>query len=202
MKIKSLSLALAGFVMAATANGAVTMLFENFDSSTSLPAGWSINNNVSIRTDSDYAFSGNNTLSINESKDSNFVTTPSINLTGATEATLSFYWTTGPNSSAFGRIPQIQYSADGTNFTTLGEVTLPANIASVTAPALFTATITSAGGFAFTADSRFRIVGDNDAGGGGAPFAMDDFTVTSNIPEPTTALLGGLGLIVLLRRRR
>jgi MYXO-CTERM domain-containing protein len=192
--------AIAGLTLSAHA---ATSFFENFDASTSLPAGWSVNNNVTIWTDPAYANSGSNTLTIVETRNSNYVTTPSLGLIGATTASISFYWTTGPNSGAFGRFPQIQYSSDGSSFTKIAEIAVPANTA-LTSPALFTHTITTADdGFSFTADSVFRIVGDNDGGGGGAPLAMDDFSVTSDgIPEPTTALLGGLGLLAMLRRRR
>lgn len=186
-----------------TAMGA-TSFTENFDASTSLPAGWTSSGSVSIETNPAYAVSGNNTLSIESTRNSNLWTTPTLGLAGATEATISFWWSTGPNSGAFGRFPQLQYSNDGVNFSTFAQISVPANAATVTAPTFFSDTVTTAGdGFAFSANSVFRIVGDNDGGGNGAPFNIDDFSVTSNaIPEPSTALLGGLGVLALLRRRR
>jgi hypothetical protein len=45
----------------------------------------------------------------------------------------------------------------------------------------------------------FGIVGPND--GNTSVFKIDNFSVTA-IPEPSAALLGGLGLLALLRRRR
>jgi len=200
-------LSLAMISLGGTSLHAVTLFTDNFDSYATTTdvtdAGWEINNNVSLWTDPSYAFSVSNTLTIVEARNSNFVTTPKLGLAGATTATISFYWSTGPNSGAFGRFTQIQYSSDGTNFTTFAQIALPANSAQ-TSPVLFTDTIdTATDGFAFTADSVFRIVGDNDGGGGGAPLAMDNFTVTSDaVPEPSAALLGSLGLLALLRRRR
>jgi hypothetical protein len=37
---------------------------------------------------------------------------------------------------------------------------------------------------------------------GGSGMTVDSFSLTTNIPEPTAALLGGLGMLALLRRRR
>lgn len=50
---------------------------------------------------------------------------------------------------------------------------------------------------------RIQIRGDQRADGLGENIAFDNVRVTSAlIPEPSTALLGGLGMLVLLRRRR
>ena len=183
---------------------AATSFTENFDASTTLPTGWVGVNNIAVVDNADYSVSGNNTLWIVETKNANVVTTPTINLNGATEATISFLWTTNIHSSAFGRRPQIQYSSDGTIFTTVGSLTVPATTAAIPAHTQFSQTITTTGGYSFTVNSKFRIVGDDDAGGAGAPLIIDNFSVTSNatIPEPRAALLGGLGLLALLRRRR
>lgn len=42
----------------------------------------------------------------------------------------------------------------------------------------------------------------NDSGEAGALFPITSFTYDNSVPEPSVALLGGLGLIGLLRRRR
>lgn len=186
-----------------SANAAViTVLDENFDASTSLPTGWSKTNNVAVVDDVNYAASGNNTLWIVETKNGNVVTAPTLNLTGGTEATLSFLWTTNVHSSAFGRRPQVQYSSDGLIFSKIGEFTVPANTSTIPPHTLFSQTITALGGYAFTANSTFRIVGDDDAGGNGAPAIIDNFKITSDVPEPAAIGLLGLGGLLMGRRRR
>lgn len=183
---------------------AATSFTENFDASTTLPTGWVGVNNIAVIDNADYSVSGTNTLWIVETRNSNVVTTPTINLAGAKEATISFLWTTDVHSSKFGRVPQIQYSSDGTIFETIGSLAVPANTAAIPDHTTFSQTIDTSGGHLFTTASVFRIVGDNDGGGAGGPLIIDDFSVTSDatIPEPSTALLGALGLLALLRRRR
>lgn len=53
------------------------------------------------------------------------------------------------------------------------------------------------------AEVVFRVVALGGSTGGGSrdTVGIDNFTITA-IPEPTAALLGGLGLLTLLRRRR
>jgi hypothetical protein len=59
-------------------SSAATLFFNDFDSETGIPAGWTTNNNIALWTDSSYAQSGNNTLTIVEARNSNFVTTPPL----------------------------------------------------------------------------------------------------------------------------
>lgn len=54
-------------------------------------------------------------------------------------------------------------------------------------------------GTLLTTFDAFEVTG---AGGNGMNFRLDDVVVTTNVPEPGVALLGGLGLLGLMRRRR
>jgi len=140
-------------------------------------------------------------------RDSNSATTPMIDLTGATTSTISFYWTTtGTYVSAHGRFPQIQYSNDGNTFATIGTISVPSSNSSNPRPyTYFTETIELIGGYAFTANSVFRVVGDNDVGGGNAPLIFDDFSVTSNaigVPEPSSTVMLIIGGMMSMIRRR
>lgn len=63
------------------------------------------------------------------------------------------------------------------------------------------------GSYAYNADTDFNSIlisvlgGGNGTAGGDVTTTYSNLTLTQ-IPEPTTALLGGLGMLVLLRRRR
>lgn len=56
-------------------------------------------------------------------------------------------------------------------------------------------------GAAFSSTSKFRVI-NNSSAGADARLFVDNVEVLSSIPEPRAALLGGLGLLALLRRRR
>jgi len=197
-----------GFVALTASANAATTYNEGFETTTagSVPTGWTATGDATVATDSIIARSGSNYLTMG-TRNSNSATTQSLSLSGATEATISFYWTTtGTYGSAFGRVPQIEYSSDGINFAQIGTVSVPSSNSGTRPYTFFSQTIDTStnGGTSFTANSKFRFVGDNDSGGGGAPFIMDDLSITSNavIPEPSAALLGGIGALLLLRRRR
>ncbi len=50
-----------------------------------------------------------------------------------------------------------------------------------------------------TTNGYFGLASYRDGGTGGT---VDNFSITATVPEPSAALLGGLGLLALLRRRR
>lgn len=191
----------------ATAAGAATTFDENFDASTSLPAGWASTGDASIGSDAGVAQSPSNYL-IMGTRNSNSATTQALGLDGATEATISFSWSTqGTYGSAFGRRPQIEYSPDGTTFFFVAEFTVPtSNDGSPVPYTPFSETISTATpGLTFTDNSVFRITGDNDAGGNNAPLIVDDISITSDavqIPEASGALMAGLSCLFLFGRRR
>lgn len=197
----------------ASLNAAVTYN-ENFDASTSAPSGttggstpvsyaWTFGGATFVTTDSQYSRSGNNSVWVNN------LNAPSadlsVDLTGATTATFSFWWTTDVHGSAFGRTPFIQYSSDGgSNFTQLDTISVPSTTTSVPAHTQFTVTITDAS-YVFNQNSVFRILGDSAGGGTEAPLIFDDVELTSDavgVPEPAVAMLGSLGALLMLRRRR
>ena len=68
------------------------------------------------------------------------------------------------------------------------------------APVSFTGMLTYAGA-AFTNQSLIRIINLSSAGADARLF-VDNIAVVSSIPEPRAALLGGIGLLLMLRRRR
>src|SRR5690606_30744077 len=85
---------------------------------------------------------------------------------------------------------RIEKTADGVTLTYIGEnndesTVGPMTIEDTTAPFL-------------TFDS-LEITG---AGGNGMNFRLDDVVITTNVPEPGVALLGCVGLLGLLHRRR
>jgi MYXO-CTERM domain-containing protein len=183
------------------------MLTENFDSSATLPAGWTFTGSASISTDSAFARSGTNSLNISNLTGPS-ATTPSLELgflegLDATDSvTFSFWWTTDVHGGAFGRTPFIQYSSDGVNFQQIGTFTVPANVSSIPAPQLFSRTLLN-DNFLFTDNSQFRILGDSSGGGTQAPIFVDDLEVTAT-PSPSAAIVGlaGIGGLMLRRRRQ
>ncbi|MEO0017129.1 MAG: hypothetical protein RLZZ522_412 [Verrucomicrobiota bacterium] len=64
-------------------------------------------------------------------------------------------------------------------------------------------TTTTIGEFRITSGENSRIyLGTNDTDYSTIDFTFDNISVSSPIPESSVALLGGLGVLGLLRRRR
>lgn len=61
---------------------------------------------------------------------------------------------------------------------------------------------TAYNGSAFTNQSVIRVINVGSAGGDGFGVFIDNIQVTSSIPEPASAILGSIGTLLLLRRRR
>lgn len=181
-----------------TAQGA-TIIDEDFDASTSAPSGWVFSGATFVTDDPAYSRSGDNSVWINNLSSPSATVT--IDLTGATTATFSFWWTTDIHGSAFGRTPFIQYTSNGTTFQQIGTFTVPSTTTSIPAHTQFSVTITDAT-YSFTSNSAFRILGDSSGGGTQAPVIVDDVLLTSDIPEPTAALLVCMAAFLCRRRRR
>jgi hypothetical protein len=126
----------------------------------------------------------------------------------------NYVWLNGSTT----RRLNLDYSADGTTWTTLVYVTsgnggAPGNpgTLSVTLIEGSDHTISGAGTIqntaflpSFTDTAKFRF---QDVGSAGADLRVyvDNITITGTpeyVPEPRAALLGGLGMLMLLRRRR
>ncbi len=113
-----------------------------------------------------------------------------------------------------------QYSTDGTTFTTFGSgYSVLANAApnplwnATTSSSLYTSTVDFSSVTALNNDSTvyFRLVDTSttSANGGvvgtGGTDRVDNFTVVSSVPEPTTLALSGMGglfTMLVLRRKR
>jgi len=89
-----------------------------------------------------------------------------------------------------------EYSSDGASWTTIA---IPAQ-ATGSGTAIWR--LVELNDTAMPITETLSLRWTNTASGSGTPsFRIDDVTLTA-IPEPTTALLGGLGFLALLRRRR
>lgn len=126
----------------------------------------------------------------------------------------SYVWLNGSTT----RFLNIDYAADGTNFTTLARVH-SGNGGSPGSPGTFSVTllegtdhtISGSGTIlntsflpSFTDTAKFRF---QDVGTAGADLRVyvDNITITGMpeyVPEPRAALLGGIGMLMRLRRRR
>lgn len=82
--------------------------------------------------------------------------------------------------------------------TTLDNTGFSFRILSVFSPVEFTEANSST---LYAANTAYEVARNTSSNYGGGTWRLDMVTVTA-IPEPTAALLGGLGLLALLRRRR
>jgi uncharacterized protein (TIGR03382 family) len=128
--------------------------------------------------------------------------------------TISFDWQRQNASTT--RFLNLEYSSDGINFITLARHATGANesifSSSVTLTKQSDGTVkhsvlgsmviqNEASTFSFTEDAKFRFV-DTSSAAADVRSYVDNIEITSSIPEPSSALLGGLGALALLRRRR
>ena len=126
----------------------------------------------------------------------------------------SYEWLNGTST----RFLDIQYAANGTTFTTLARITSSnggtggtPGFLSITLLEGTDHTISGSGTIqntsflpSFTDTAKFRFV-DTASAGADVRVFVDDITITglpTLVPEPRAALLGGLGMLALLRRRR
>lgn len=113
----------------------------------------------------------------------------------------AYYYNDQPRGNDFG----FSYSTDGTGFTVVPAAQFTSPEAADGSPAWIQGVSWSDTIGAPVADGAslyLRWTGtDNSGGGFRDEFALDDVKV-NGIPEPTSALLGALGLLGILRRRR
>ncbi len=123
---------------------------------------------------------------------------------GATTATMKWDWKAQANTYAVG----LYYAHNASSSISAGNMVLLANFAGGGVGGNIdwqnaSVTVTNGvGGITFTDTSRFVLKTTDAAGGANSTFQVIDNIEISYIPEPSSALLGGLGLLALLRRRR
>lgn len=228
MKIKSKCLITycGALLLTGQASAAVTLLDTDFDSGSLSP--WTVNvfaltglyqHNTLLQPagTTNYATSGDYAVSLN--KGGGTMTTGSFDLTAGTAAEsitieLAAEWLNGTTT----RRTYLEMSLDGgTNWFWLatlqatngtGSLTLTEGSSTVSRSGIMLTNNPSGtawNGSAFTDDMVFRYRNLSSAGADVRIF-IDDTVITSTIPapvpEPSSALLGGLGLLAMLRRRR
>jgi len=194
----------ASLLFVSQANAAVIYLDNDFEDGTS--QGWTLTNSALVYENGDVIFnmgsgdaaidyspSGDFSIAISRSSGEITQTVPlPLATTQAEDLTIAFSYNFR-NASGTRRL-HTDYSSDGgANWDNLGFVTGSGSTS-------YTLLDTN---FSFTNDAIFRFR-FSDSGGAAGPAFVDDIVISSAtaIPEPTTALLGSLGLLALLRRRR
>ncbi len=224
MKIPTKYIApILGLAMAGFANASTILVSSDFESGL---AGWTLGGGASHYIHNtlnqpapdpghNYASGGTGAARL-PGNNSTITLATTLNLTGYTELTISLsdqFFNGSTTRRAF-----VQYSGDnGANWVFLGNwdtsesggnetirnssITLtPGSATPTVRTGNWHNTASQYTGSAFTANSLIQI-GFNTNNAGHIAF-IDDVVISGVIPEPTTALLGGLGLLALLRRRR
>jgi hypothetical protein len=190
------SLLAIGVTLGCASVNAATIFTETFESGAS---GWNLNASPGTSTtdivsvDLGLGDGASNVLRIATGSFYQIAESPTINLTDATFATITFdYGDTNGGGTRF-------ISVDLWDGSTWRD--LSGSISHNTANGELTYNVTTVAWFG--SGNKFRFEGKN-AGGGGTQYTyIDNVVITSDaIPEPTSALLGSLGLLALLRRRR
>ncbi len=219
MKIKHLLLPVIALYMTAASSHAATILVSStFEGSL---GAWTASGGASLYTfssGSNFASTGNGAANLPKSGGTITLTDAlPLNTQLYTSVTIGFNyeWLNGTTT----RFLEIQYAADGSTFTTLARLSSgnggtggnPGSL-SITLLEGTDHTISGSGTIqntsflpSFTDTAKFRFV-DNASAGADVRVFVDDILITGSpdfmIPEPSSALLGGLGLLCLLRRRR
>lgn len=223
MKFKSslFTLALTA-ASVATVNGAVLLEFDfsgatntaasNTQSSTlnatgvvssSMTRGAGIGNNNAGNSFRGTGFS-NDGIALTNTDFFQFTVAAATNYTLSIESISANLNGTGTFSASPGVTMAYAYSLDGTSFTLMDEFS---RIGSGTATYTLSTTEATALTDVDSVTFRFFASGQTTTGGWGLQSAASPGTIGLSvegtaIPEPTTALLGGLGMLALLRRRR
>ncbi len=219
MKIKSLLLpVIALCVTAASSHAATTLVNSTFEGSL---GAWSTSGSASLFTfssGSNFASTGNGAANLPKAGGTITLTDAlPLNTQAYTSVTIGFNyeWLNGSTT----RKLEIQYAADGSTFTTLATLTsgnggtggTPGSL-SITLLEGTDHTISGSGTIlntsflpSFLDTAKFRFV-DSASASADVRVFVDDILITGSptftVPEPSAALLGGLGMLALLRRRR
>ncbi len=206
------SLLLAGY-----SNAATVLVSDNFETSL---GSWSTSGGATLYTYSgtghNYASGGSGAANLPKAGGAITLTNALPLLDTATDdfVTISFDWQRLNATTT--RFLNLEYAADGVNFTTLARHATGTNATifsgSVTLTKNANGTVSHAVGgnlgiqngsavLSFTDTAKFRII-DTSSAGADVRSYVDNISITSSIPEPTTALLSSLGLLALFRRRR
>lgn len=219
MKTIASSIILAAALVGIPCHAATTLVSSDFEGSL---GAWTASTGASLYT---YGGSGNNFASSGDGAANLPKSGGTITLTNAlplasqayTSVTISFQyeWLNGTTT----RFLEILYAADGATFTSLARVSsgnggtggTPGSL-SITLTENLDHTISGSGTIlntsfmpAFLDTAKFRFT-DNASAGADVRVYVDNVLITGSpdfiVPEPSTALLGGLGMLCLLRRRR
>lgn len=219
MKLKSLTLPFIALCMAAaSSHAATTLVSSGFEGSL---GAWTTSGGASLFTfssGSNFASTGNGAANLPKASGTITLTDAlPLHIQGYTSVTIgfSYEWLNGSTT----RFMDIAYAADGTTFTTLARLN-SGNGGTGGTPGTFSITllegtdhtISGSGTISNTSflptfldTAKFRFQNTASATADVRVF-VDDIIITGAptfvIPEPSAALLGGLGMLCLLRRRR
>ena len=204
-------------LLTVNAQAATTLVSSTFEGSL---GDWTASTGASLYTYStgtNYASTGNGAANLPKGNGTITLTDAlPLDAQGYTSITIGFnyVWLNGTTT----RFLNIEYAADGINFTQLARVT-SGNGGSPGSPGTLSVTllegtdhtISGSGTIlnasflpSFTDTAKFRFV-DSASAAADVRVFVDNITITGTpeyVPEPRAALLGSLGLIALLRRRR
>jgi hypothetical protein len=215
--LRSLLLGLLGLAFtASSATAATTLVSSDFEGSL---GAWTISGGATLYTYStgtNYATTGNGAANLPKSGGTITLTDALLLHTqGYTSITVgfNFTWLNGTTT----RFLNVEYAANGTTFVNIGKLTS----GNGTTGAYSSITITEGSsvgagtnintssfaynGAAFADTAKFRF-SDVATAGADVRVFVDNIVISGSptyvVPEPRAALLGGLGLLMLLRRRR
>lgn len=214
--IKLLSLISSCAISSGMSLDAATILSDSFEGSS---GNWTLTNSSALYTyasGTNYATTGTGAINVTDGN----ATLPSamtLDLWGAADITISFdvKWNGGSSTNR----SFIELSLDGgTNWLSLGNIQNASPYNDAGGTGIYSVSLTLTEGSGQTNSATLRTVPTQYTGqtftdstllrfrdSGSNPAYVDNLSITSAtavIPEPSAALIGGLGLLFLLRRRR